>query len=257
MSEQEVRVQVWRGKGKEAPKPDTYEMQVPKWEPKPHVDFPPPPVDRGSPPPDKKYVGDVATGYDDKRRGQPRWHEEQEIIEGILDAYPPGSLVLDVPIGTGRFLPFYQRKKFTIVGIDVSVDMLNEAHKQLEPGSINCSLYAGDIRKLDDSGLPDKMFEVAVMCRMTRWLSPNEIVGVMRELGRLTKREIILTARVADHPHARPVKMFTDALPGWGALSVAVKSDPNYHVIRMQPTTEVGSMPAAPQVMSQEVEDDD
>jgi hypothetical protein len=55
----------------------------------------------GSPEPQygaRKYTGSVATGYDAKRVESPKWAAEQAIIEGIIDSFPKGSFVLDVPM---------------------------------------------------------------------------------------------------------------------------------------------------------------
>jgi SAM-dependent methyltransferase len=234
LSEQEIRVQVWRGKGKAAPQPgsawakevDSYQASSPaKVEEMPVGD-----LRHIPPPPDKKYVGAVAAQYDDKREEQPRWHEEQAIIEQVLDEFSPGTKILDVPFGTGRFLKKYVDMRFEVIGVDVSKDMLAQAAEKLVDGEITCSLYQGDIRDLSD--IRDKAIDVTVMTRMTRWLSPTELASVMKELGRITRKEIILTARIANHLYARPLSMF--AMPGWEIASTAVPSDKNYHVVRMR-----------------------
>ena len=54
----------------------------------------------------EKYVGQVAQGYDAKREQSPKWQIEQRVIEDMLSDLPAESVVLDCPVGTGRFLPF-------------------------------------------------------------------------------------------------------------------------------------------------------
>jgi SAM-dependent methyltransferase len=194
--------------------------------------------------PRTKYQGLVAENYDDKREEQPRWHEEQKIIEEMLDRYPPGTKVLDVPVGTGRFIQHYVKRKFVVVGVDISLDMLKKAEAKLEPGSVDCRLYQGDIKEVDKE-FPPGFFDVSVMCRLTRWLSPEECAEVIQKLAAITRQRIIFTARVANHPHERPEHIFMNAIPEWWiCASMQVASDPDYRVIAMEPKEPI----AAPMV---------
>lgn len=159
-----------------------------------------------------KYHGAVAQGYDQKREQSEKHKIEQRIIEGMLEDMPAGNWVLDVPCGTGRFFQFYHDKGYLFRGIDASADMLRiAANKVVDP--MKARLGQDDVRAL---GLPDKCVDASVMVRMTRWLSPEDCQVALKELQRVTRDRIILTARVANHPHARPVELFTQALEdGW------------------------------------------
>lgn len=182
-----------------------------------------------------KYFGPVASGYDQKRQHDEKWTTEQKIIEDMLSDLPAGSTVLDCPVGTGRFLPYYMSKGFKFLGVDLSGDMLVQSalkcgaspedlqqwvaiSKQrgaIIPVTIDTDkgeLAQGDVR---NTGLPDKCVDAAVMCRLTRWLSPEDCQRALRELQRITKQRIIWTARVANHPHARSRTIFEQALHGW------------------------------------------
>jgi ubiquinone/menaquinone biosynthesis C-methylase UbiE len=252
----EVKMAVWPGK-KLKPQPPLQGVRPFVQEAHdPFADGPAPPTSQWSDEqqayvpidPRTKYRGEVAAGYDTKRDEQPRWHEEQAIIEGMLDDFPNGTKVLDVPIGTGRFLGAYQRRRFVVVGVDISLDMLKQAEAKLLPGSIDCRLYQGDIREVSDE-FPPMFFDVTVMCRMTRWLSPEDCRLVIQKLAAITRKRIIFTARVANHPHARPFQLFRDALPHWYiSKAEAVASDPHYYVIAMEPAaprveTDTGAWP--------------
>lgn len=159
-----------------------------------------------------KYHGAIAQGYDDKREQSEKWLIEQQIIEGMLGDIPTGNWVLDVPCGTGRFFQFYHDKGFVFRAIDASADMLMQAaQKVVDPHKAR--LAQADVRALP---LPDKSVDASVMVRLTRWLSPSDCQVALKELQRVTRDRIILTARVANHQHARPVELFTDALEdGW------------------------------------------
>lgn len=190
----------------------------------------------------RKYVGPVATGYDAKREDSLKWKLEQAIIEGYLADLPEGSWVLDCPVGTGRFLPFYQENKFVVRGLDLSEDMLREAETKIVD-KMRVRLGLGDVRDLKNeqqnpkfSVLADKSNDASIMCRLTRWLSPDDCVRAMAELQRVTRDRIIFTARVRNHPHARPYELFQSALNGWHiAKDEGLAGDENYRVIMLRP----------------------
>lgn len=179
----------------------------------------------------RKYIGPVAQGYDQKREESDKWKIEQEIIEGMLDDLPSGSWVLDVPCGTGRFFQFYHDKGFVFRAVDMSADMLRiAAGKVIDP--MKARLQQGDVRALP---LNDKCVDASVACRITRWLSPDECQLMIRELQRVTRQKIIFTARVANHPHARPLELFIPALDGWNISKNAQGYHPDYRIIELRP----------------------
>lgn len=155
-----------------------------------------------------KYHGDVASGYDAKRESNPKWAAEQATIESMLDGMPMGAWVLDCPTGTGRFLQAYVDRGYLVWALDKSADMLREAQQKCPHQAIRFG--QADVRSLP---LHDASVDLAVMCRLTRWLSPEDCTKAIHELARVTRRRIIFTARVANHPHARPYELF--AVDGW------------------------------------------
>lgn len=178
-----------------------------------------------------KYYGNVASGYDVKREQDPKWIIEQKHIEDMLNGLMPGSWVLDIPCGTGRFFSFYAKKGFIIRGVDKSADMLQQAAtKVIDPQKAR--LEVGDIRALT---LDDKSVDASVACRITRWLSPEECVKALKELQRVTRQRIIFTARVRNHPHARSYDLINSALDGWKIHRDETGADLDYRIIELRP----------------------
>jgi ubiquinone/menaquinone biosynthesis C-methylase UbiE len=199
----------------------------------------------------EKYHGPIAEGYDAKRESSPKWTCEQRLIEGMLSDLPAGSVVLDCPVGTGRFLTFYGEKGFHFVGADISGDMLVQSALKVMPQhqveqwvaasnqrntilplriKDKGSLIIGDVRQ---SGLEDKSVDAAVACRISRWLSPADNQVMMRELQRVARRRIILTARVANHREARSQELFESVLtPDWKLAESAAGYVLDYRVMR-------------------------
>ncbi len=183
-------------------------------------------------PPAQKYVGEVAAGYDAKREGTDKHKVEQAAIEAMLSDLPKGDWILDVPCGTGRFFKFYHDRGFIFHGMDISADMLKiAASKVLDP--MKARFSQASVLALP---LADKSVDAAVMCRLTRWLSPEECQLAIKELQRVCRKKIIFTARVANHPHARPIELFVEALDGWKLNRYADGYVPEYKIIELTPS---------------------
>lgn len=204
-----------------------------------------------------KYSGSVASGYDAKRQAAAKWTVEQRIIEDMLADLPPGSWIFDGPCGTGRWLDICKEKQFIYRGVDISRDMLDQAAAKLDNKSsmfrftmpdgdvVETPQFAfneGTVLKLDN--VPDKSVDCCLNIRMTRWLSPDECQQMFREMQRISRDRIILTARVCNHQHARPLALFEAAMsPEWALArsecgasgpAEAPVEDQNYKIFMFQ-----------------------
>jgi len=178
-----------------------------------------------------KYHGDVATGYDAKGENNPKWHLENQIVRDYLEGFPAGTTLLDCPIGTGRFIPLYVEKEFVVTGMDISSAMLDEARKKV-PHNGNIELKVGSVL---NTCLPANFVDVAIMFRLTRWLTPEQCGLAMKELQRVAKQAIIFTARVRNHPHQRPYEIFLEASgPDWQITEDRPADGEDYRVIKME-----------------------
>jgi ubiquinone/menaquinone biosynthesis C-methylase UbiE len=178
----------------------------------------------------RKYYGDVAAGYDAKRENSEKWKAENRLVSELLTDMPPGTTVLDCPCGTGRFLRLYEELGFNVICMDASDEMLKQAW---EKGSIIKNYYViGDARNL---GLEDNFVDVAMMIRLTRWLSPEDCVKALKEMQRVATKRVIFTARVRAHPHARGYDLIESALDGWKIHTDAPIADENLRMIELRP----------------------
>lgn len=178
----------------------------------------------------RKYRGEVAKGYDAKREQSPKWKWEEDTITNMLQDVPSGSWVLDVPCGTGRFFPFYAAKRFEVRAMDISTDMIAEA-KQKDSDLRYVQYIEGSVCEIP---LADKSCDATVMCRLTRWLSPEDCGKAIHELARVTRGKIIFTARVHSHAQARPLPLFH--VDGWKIHREEIMpGDDAYRVIEMRP----------------------
>lgn len=111
------------------------------------------------------YYGKAAASYEVRRTKQGWWHEEHRQMEACLSDLPRSLDVLDVPFGTGRFMPIYAARQDRVHGLDSSSDMLAEAMR-LRGGEMNgCKTFVGSAMALP---FEDSTFDLLVS---TRFLS--------------------------------------------------------------------------------------
>lgn len=144
----------------------------------------------------KKYHGAMAANYETKRTKQERWDLENAAVAEMLAKLKPKT-VLDVPVGTGRFIPVYDKLKVKdVTAIDVSDTMLDLAKKKMK--KVKSKLYVDfvckDVRKLKynkSEGKPD----VSVCVRFLDLIDEKAMQEVMIKLMELTGKAIITTIR--------------------------------------------------------------
>jgi SAM-dependent methyltransferase len=114
------------------------------------------------------------------------------LVERILERYSarPGlKPVLDVPCGTGRLRPVFERRGLRYVGVDGSPAMLAEARAEERAEDGAGSLLAADVERLP---FRDDAFDVVVCCRLLHHLhDPDEIRCVISELTRVAHRLVV------------------------------------------------------------------
>jgi ubiquinone/menaquinone biosynthesis C-methylase UbiE len=157
----------------------------------------------------RKYTDAVASTYERDRQVEAHWWKEDEFVREYFSERAVPRL-LDIPVGTGRFLPHYKRAQ-TIVGVDVSEDMLSEARQKLPllPAGAVASVERGDVFALR---FADREFTHAVVWRLFHLLPSALIEGAIAELCRVTEGEIVLQTYVAHAPVAVPRMPFRSRL---------------------------------------------
>ena len=129
----------------------------------------------------------VADIYDAQRSKKEKWRKEHETMRFLLQGVS-GS-VLDVPVGTGRFLQLYKDLGLDAVGIDYSPLMLAQAREKYP----DARLEQGDVTDLP---YPDESFDAVVCVRLLHLVAPSEVATVMHELMRLARCHVIVSANI-------------------------------------------------------------
>ena len=94
-----------------------------------------------------------------------------------------------------------------------------------------------------DTKLEDKSVDAAVMVRLTRWLMSDErgsrveqpFRAAMKELQRVSRKMIILTARVRNHPFMVSYELIESTLDGWKITKDEAGYEDDYRIIMLEP----------------------
>jgi SAM-dependent methyltransferase len=138
-----------------------------------------------------KYVGNVASDYVSERAGG-KWLAEHEAVEQLLRHVSDGARTLDVPVGTGRLIPFAKDRGFDAYGLDASPDMLAQAQAYADTIGANIQLRQGDIRNID---FPDDQFDLVTCLRFLNWIDAAGVEQATRELVRVSRDKLLIGIR--------------------------------------------------------------
>lgn len=126
------------------------------------------------------YRGAAPLDYEESRRHKPEWPVEQALIEEMVADGP----VLDVPLGTGRYLDIYQAKGLRCVGLDISPEMIAQA-KLRQP---DLDAVVGTVFDLP---FPDASFGTVVCSRLLNWFYPADMARAVSELKRVGRTVVV------------------------------------------------------------------
>jgi len=135
------------------------------------------------------YRGTIATRYDADRKVEPLWEQEQAFVRDWIARLPAGAVVLDLPVGTGRFLPLFAGRGLEVHGFDISSDMVAEARRQYAGLGAAIHLEVGDAEQV---ALPDQSVDCVVCWRFFHLIPPPVIGRVLREFRRVCRGPILV-----------------------------------------------------------------
>jgi SAM-dependent methyltransferase len=161
----------------------------------------------------RPYTGRRAQTYERQRAAQPEWTREREIIVAAVATMPNAATVLDVPVGTGRFLPLYAERDLRVTGVDLSPDMLAEARRKATGARLLC----GDVTK-DLLQVLGGFVDYAVCVRLLNWLTPAEAELAIGQLLRVTRTAVwvgLWSADTAGQPAASAETQAEDDVTRW------------------------------------------
>jgi ubiquinone/menaquinone biosynthesis C-methylase UbiE len=136
------------------------------------------------------YKGDIAKNYEAYRKPKATWGLEHKAVENYIYRQSDIESVLDVPFGTGRFVPIYLKKQLEIHGVEISIDMINVAKNILKENFLKCNVLAANSVKMP---YKDNSFDLLVCARFITAIIPfGDVKASLREFVRVTKKYMIL-----------------------------------------------------------------
>jgi len=127
-----------------------------------------------------KTYNEVATEYAaDTQDRQP----EQE-FEAFCQVMKPQGVILDAGCGWGRDCRAFAQRNFSVIGIDLSEEMLTLARK-IAP---NCTFIEADLRHIP---CEDASIDGIWCCASLLHLKRSQVVPVLKEFERVLKREAV------------------------------------------------------------------
>jgi ubiquinone/menaquinone biosynthesis C-methylase UbiE len=139
------------------------------------------------------YTATVAAAYEFDRRGERIWQLEQDHLERELQHAQRGARVLDIPVGTGRFIPLYKNLGLHVLGVDIAPAMLAEA--RVKASSSDVTLAIGNASCI---AARDRSFDIVVCFRLLHLLPPEMLDQVIGELARVSSGCVYLQVYVRD-----------------------------------------------------------
>jgi hypothetical protein len=141
----------------------------------------------------RRYSGARASSYEARREGR-SWQVEDESLRSICHRLRPRK-ILDCPVGTGRWIPFYREIGTSLVGVDFSADMLAEAARKVAPGQ-DVRLTQADV--LDPAREPDlgSGYDLIVCSRFLHWVHPSKLALLVNRFAATEARFLLIGALV-------------------------------------------------------------
>ncbi|MBB4303853.1 SAM-dependent methyltransferase [Rhodobium orientis] len=142
-----------------------------------------------------RYYGSVVSEYDQARAKTERWWLEDAAVRKYLENHKNAS-VLDLPVGTGRFMSAYKALEMKLNAVDVSDAMLNRAREFAQELDYQDGTFAtGDALKPQP---PEFESDVGVCMRFLNWLArPNAEMAFMN-IAAASKRAMIFGVTYID-----------------------------------------------------------
>jgi len=129
-----------------------------------------------------------------------------EVMARVVDtmgaSMTPGAKVLDAGVGTGRFALPLQDRGFDVVGVDVSVRMMEKAVSKGVRGLVRSDVCALPFR--------DKAFDYAVSVHLIHLV--KEWRCALSEIGRVTRKDLVSVVTMKEDSASEEVRnVYRDA----------------------------------------------
>lgn len=124
---------------------------------------------------------------------------EKREVRRAFASVPRGATIGDVPCGTGRLAEALLQAGHTVLGIDISPQMLATAARRLERFGSRFETKECDARALSQSG---QKLDAALCARVLMHFPLNEQIQFLRNIAAVTSSRVVFTQGL-DTPYQR------------------------------------------------------
>ena len=143
-----------------------------------------------------RYSGQGAKNYDARRESSVRYKNEEAAFAKFFEEVKPRS-VIDCPLGTGRWLPFYQNIEGSIIGVDLSVDMLDQAKAKAKDLNLqNVTMISGSVLDFEFCQYSEVAPDLLVCTRFLNWVNESMMRAAIANLSSSGAKWAIVGASV-------------------------------------------------------------
>jgi len=156
-----------------------------------------------------KYDKQVADSYEETRCNERHWQMEDRFVKRYFQKNRVEKL-LDIPIGTGRFLKYYDCAE-SVVGVDISESMIEKCREKLLSNIFKnpILLEKGDVFNLQ---FDDLEFDCVIVFRLFHLMSEEAVKVAIKELCRVSSKDIIVQSYVQPNKFNSIIKKITTKL---------------------------------------------
>ena len=131
--------------------------------------------------------------YADGLDGTRSHRRELRCLDACLENLPAGALVLDLPCGTGRLLPYLHARKFKIHAADSSDHMLDRARELAAHHQFKSEIEFSREDVMTTS-FPDRSFDAVICNRLFHHFTESDTrVQAFTELKRISRGQVIVS----------------------------------------------------------------
>ena len=140
------------------------------------------------------YWGETAQEYEAKRSESSIWKREDDVLAELLGGFSTaaGSLVVDMPVGTGRFIELFESLGYVPLGLDISTAMLRQAETRASPRTL---FAVADARQ---QPIREASVNLIVCLRFAHLVDRSLLAETLREFARVLREDghLIVGARL-------------------------------------------------------------
>ena len=144
---------------------------------------------------DAKVAGEYDTiRYRGLFRGTLKQRLHERVLRAAFEGLPKGAVLLDVPVGTGRFTNFLVEEGYRVIGADISPEMIGEARRKVAGTPDN--LLGFPVCSVEALPFRDKSIDCTLTVRFMHLVPLEMWPGIFRELARVAKTRVVLCVNI-------------------------------------------------------------